>query len=179
MWLLDVKWSIFIEYYHRIAKASMIYELTDGPAIQPAGNPPNSDGYGDDHGTVLESTVRVYWRPGPPNWHRFGSDPYPDPKWQSRPVANTTHIANVHKLTESEITELTSSTVNETALAILMREGSWEITIVSSQRKIRFDIQVDPYWQKWQTKCSKLAAKYFETSEFHQDTWNCYGVALS
>jgi hypothetical protein len=33
-----------IEYYNRIAKASMLYESTDGPAVQPAGNPPNSDG---------------------------------------------------------------------------------------------------------------------------------------
>jgi len=44
MWLLDITWSILIEYYNRIAKASMLYELTDGPALQPAGNSPNSDG---------------------------------------------------------------------------------------------------------------------------------------
>ena len=44
MWLLDVKWSILIEYYNRIAKASMIYEFTDGHAVQPAENPANSDG---------------------------------------------------------------------------------------------------------------------------------------
>ena len=44
MWLLDVHWSILIEYYKRIAKASMLYEFTDGPAVQPAENPPNSDG---------------------------------------------------------------------------------------------------------------------------------------
>jgi len=34
------------------------------------------------------------------------------------------------------------------------------------------DIQVDPYWPKWQTKRSKLAGKDFETSEFQQDEWN-------
>jgi len=55
------------------------------------------------------------------------------------------HIAKLNKLTESEVTELTSSTVDETALAILKRQGSRGITIVSSQRKIRCDIQVDPY----------------------------------
>jgi hypothetical protein len=90
MWLLDVKWSILAEYYNRIAKASMLYEFTDGPAIQPTENPPNSDGYGDDNGTVPESTVQVYWRPGPPIWLQFGSDRYPNPKWWSRPVANST-----------------------------------------------------------------------------------------
>jgi len=84
------------------------------------------------------------------------------------------HMANLDELTESEVTELTSLTVDETALAIMKREGSWGITIVSSQRKIRFDIHVDPYWQKLQTKRSKLAAKDFETSEFHQGTWNRY-----
>jgi len=84
------------------------------------------------------------------------------------------HIAKLKDLTESEVTELTSSTVDETALAILKRQGSRVITIVSSQNKIRFDIHVDPYWQKWQTKRSKLALKDFETSEFHQATWNRY-----
>ena len=45
------------------------------------------------------------------------------------------HIAKLNKLKESEVTELTSSTVNEAALAILKRQGSRGITIVSSQRK--------------------------------------------
>jgi len=49
-------------------------------------------------------------------------------------------IANLNEITESEVTELTSSTVDETALAILKRQGSRGITIVSLQRKIRFDI---------------------------------------
>jgi hypothetical protein len=40
----------------------------------------------------------------------------------------------VHKLTESEVTELPSSMVDETALAILKREGTGRITIVSWQR---------------------------------------------
>ena len=82
------------------------------------------------------------------------------------------HIAMLNKLTESEVTELTSLTVDETALAILKRQGSRGITIVCSQRKIIFVILVDPCWPTWQTNCSKLAAKNFETSEFHQDTWN-------
>jgi len=83
-------------------------------------------------------------------------------------------IANLNELTESEVTELTSWTVDETALAILKRKGRQGITIVCSQRKIIFDIQVDVYWPKWQTKRSKLAAKDFETSKFHQDMWNRY-----
>jgi len=84
------------------------------------------------------------------------------------------HIAKLNELTQSEVTELTCLTVNGTALAILKRQGSRGITIVSLQRKIIFDIQCNPYWPKWQTKLSKLAAKDFENSEFHQDTWNCY-----
>ena len=55
------------------------------------------------------------------------------------------HIAKLNELTESEVTELTSSTVDETSLAILKRHGSRGITIVSLQRKIRFDIKVNPY----------------------------------
>jgi len=84
------------------------------------------------------------------------------------------HIAKFNEITGSEVTKLTSSTVDGTALAILKRQGCRGITIVSSQRMIIFDIQVDPYWLKWQTKCSKLAAQDFQTSEFHQDTWNLY-----
>jgi len=84
------------------------------------------------------------------------------------------HIAKLHKLTESEVTELTTSTVDETAMAILKRQGSRGITIVSVPRKMIFDIQLNPYWPKWQTKRSKLADKDFVTSEFHQDMWNRY-----
>jgi hypothetical protein len=55
------------------------------------------------------------------------------------------YIAKLNELTESEVTAFTSSTVNETALAILKREGSRGITIISSQREFIFNIQVDPY----------------------------------
>jgi len=50
------------------------------------------------------------------------------------------YIAKLNELTESEVTELTSSTVNEAALAMLRREGSCGITIVSSQEKFIGDI---------------------------------------
>jgi len=46
------------------------------------------------------------------------------------------HIGKLNELTESEVTESTSSTVDEAALAILKREGSRGITIVSSQEKL-------------------------------------------
>jgi len=81
-------------------------------------------------------------------------------------LANT-HIAKLNELTESKFTELTSSMVDETALAILKRQGSRGITILSLQRKVIFDIQFNPYWPKWQTKRSKLVDKDFETAEFH------------
>jgi len=69
--------------------------------------------------------------------------------------------------------------VDGTALAILKRQRSRGITIISSQRKIVFDIQLDPYWLKWQTKHSKLADNDFESSEFHQDMWNRYLILWS
>jgi hypothetical protein len=50
------------------------------------------------------------------------------------------HIAKLNELTVSELTELTSSTVDETALAILKRNGSRCIQIVSSQTKFKFNI---------------------------------------
>ena len=40
-------------------------------------------------------------------------------------------IAKLNKFTESEVTELTSSTVNEIALDILKRQGSRGIPILS------------------------------------------------
>jgi len=55
------------------------------------------------------------------------------------------HSAKLNELTETEVTELTSTTVDETALAILKRQGSRGITIVSMQSEIRFDIQFNPY----------------------------------
>jgi len=55
------------------------------------------------------------------------------------------HIAKLNELTESEVTELTSSTVDESALAILKRQESRRITIVGVPRKIIFDIQLNPY----------------------------------
>jgi hypothetical protein len=55
------------------------------------------------------------------------------------------HIAKLKELSESEVTELTCLTADETALAILKRQGSGGITIVSLQKKIIFDIQFNPY----------------------------------
>jgi len=55
------------------------------------------------------------------------------------------HIAKLYELKEPEVTEFTSTTVDETAMAILKRPGSRGIAIVSMQRKIRFDIQFNPY----------------------------------
>jgi hypothetical protein len=57
----------------------------------------------------------------------------------------TAHIAKLNKFTEHEVTELISTTVDDTALAMLKRQGCPVITIVSFQSKIRFDIQFDPY----------------------------------
>jgi len=42
--LLDVENAILIRYYYYTAKTKALYESADGPAGQPADNPPNSDG---------------------------------------------------------------------------------------------------------------------------------------
>jgi uncharacterized protein YigA (DUF484 family) len=51
------------------------------------------------------------------------------------------YMAKLNELTVPEITELTSSTVNESAVTILKRQGRQGILIVSSQKKIKFPIQ--------------------------------------
>ena len=68
------------------------------------------------------------------------------------------HITKLKELTASEVTELTSSTVDVTALAILMRQGSREITIVVRRGRSdltsmlihidRNDRQNVPNWQR-------------------------------
>jgi len=58
------------------------------------------------------------------------------------------HIAKLNQITESEGSALTSSTVDETVLAILKRQGSRGITIVCSHSQIIFDIQFIPYSPK-------------------------------
>jgi len=55
------------------------------------------------------------------------------------------HFAKLNELAESKVAELTSLTVDETASAILKRQGSHGITIVSLHRKIIFVIQFNPY----------------------------------
>jgi len=54
-------------------------------------------------------------------------------------------IAKLNELTESEVTVRTSSTVDETALAILTRQRSCGITIVSLQKKTIFDSEFNAY----------------------------------
>jgi hypothetical protein len=60
-------------------------------------------------------------------------------------LLGSAHMAKLNELTQSEVIELTCSTVDETALAILKRHGSRGITIVSVPTKMMFDIQLNPY----------------------------------
>jgi len=85
------------------------------------------------------------------------------------------HITKLNELTQSEVNELTSSTVDETALAILKRKGSQGITLVCLQRKIRFDIQFNQYWPKWQTKRSKWQLRTSKLPNFTKT----HGIATS
>jgi hypothetical protein len=50
------------------------------------------------------------------------------------------HIAKLNELTESEVSQLINSMFDETALAILKRQGSRGIIIVTSQLTLLFDI---------------------------------------
>jgi hypothetical protein len=52
------------------------------------------------------------------------------------------HIVKLNQFTVSDVTELTSSTLDETAWAILKEQATQGIPIVCSQRKIKFPIQV-------------------------------------
>jgi hypothetical protein len=63
------------------------------------------------------------------------------------------HIVKLKKWTEPEVTELTSSMIDETASTILKRQGCRGTTTLSSRRKVIFDIHINPYWPKWQKKC--------------------------
>jgi len=62
--------------------------------------------------------------------------------WIGKKLLAKSRITKLNELTESEITELTSSTVDETALAILKRQGCQGIRIVSVQSKFIFHIYV-------------------------------------
>jgi len=59
--------------------------------------------------------------------------------WIGKHLLAKAHIAKLNKLTESAVSESTSTTFDETAFAIMKWQGSQEITIVSSQRKFIFD----------------------------------------
>jgi len=48
------------------------------------------------------------------------------------------HNAKLNELTVSEVSELISTTIDKTALAILKRQGSHGITIASSQKEFIF-----------------------------------------
>jgi len=54
----------------------------------------------------------------------------------------TADIAKSNELTESEVSEMTSTTIDETALAILKRQGSQGIKIVSLQKTFIFDSSI-------------------------------------
>jgi hypothetical protein len=73
---------------------------------------------------------------------------HPSEHWTSsmgKHLLAKAYVAKFNELAESEVTELSSLTVDETALAILKRQGSQGITRVSLQRKTIFDIQLNPY----------------------------------
>jgi len=75
------------------------------------------------------------------------------------------HIAKLNELTKSEVTELTSLMVNETALAILRRQGSWGITTVTLQMEFIFDISIVSIF-------AEVTDKILQTGS--EGLWNCW-----
>jgi len=69
------------------------------------------------------------------------------------------HITKLSKLPVSELPKLTSSTVDETAVAILKRQESRGIPIVSSQRKFKFTIQIVNILTELTDKMIKTSSK--------------------
>jgi len=68
---------------------------------------------------------------------------YPFTTWDLLNVETVTgkaHIGMLNELTESDVTEWHTLTVDETALAIVNKQGCQRVTIVSSQRKIMVTI---------------------------------------
>jgi len=89
--LLAAEYLVSIIYNYPTSKTRALYKSTDRPAGRPGDNPPNSDVLDVLHRTVRKMTIWVYWQPGAPIWQLFGSDPDPDPKWQSGTVPNTSY----------------------------------------------------------------------------------------
>jgi hypothetical protein len=69
-------------------------------------------------------------------------------------------VAKSNELTVSEVTELTSSTVDETAMALLNRQGSRGIPIVILHRKFngfKYTYKIDgQHTLNWQQRTFKL-----------------------
>jgi hypothetical protein len=57
----------------------------------------------------------------------------------SKSLQAKVHITKLNKLTESEVSELTKSTVNETAWAILKRQASQGISFITLQLRLLFN----------------------------------------
>jgi len=62
---LVVENVILIRYYSHTPNARALIESMDGPAGQPADNPPDSDGLAVYHRTVPKFTVQVFKNPDP------------------------------------------------------------------------------------------------------------------
>jgi hypothetical protein len=54
------------------------------------------------------------------------------------------YISKLYELPESEVSELTRTTIDEPAFAVLKRQGSRGITFTSSNKKFIFDTSVSP-----------------------------------
>jgi len=71
----------------------------------------------------------------------------------------TAHIAKLNKSTESKVNELNSSMVDETPLAILKRQESRGIPMVSSQSKFIFNTSISSIFTELTDKTLKTISK--------------------
>jgi len=74
------------------------------------------------------------------------------------------HIALPHKLTQSEVTELTNSMFDESVVSILKRHKSQGITIVCSQRK--FISHIDVWFRLTELRDITLQISSYEHCNF-------------
>jgi len=99
--------------------------------------------------------------------HQVLSHPLdPGTSWMGKHLLVQAHIAKLNQSMGWKVTDLTSSTVGETVLPIWKTQQGWWITVLSSQRKFIFDIQV------WSIMTA-LLDKMLQTGSWgHWKFWN-------
>lgn len=73
-------------------------------------------------------------------------------RWMEKYLLAKAHITKLNQWQQLEVTNVTTLPMDDTVLAILKRQRSWGITIVSSQRKFICDIVILAMVTEWTDK---------------------------